>query len=139
MPPAPAHIERQIATEKARLAELVEIRLEELCKLRHLSVASFALVENITEDEVRDQLLRASDLATLQKLKEQKAMLMVDSHLNLDCRPTKKKEVCLVPRCRTVGFKQQCKGCHELFCLSHRLPEVHKCSALPQKKSASKK
>jgi predicted nucleic acid binding AN1-type Zn finger protein len=41
-----------------------------------------------------------------------------------------KRSRCGMKRCKTkcsAPFLQQCKKCNALFCLPHRLPEVHAC------------
>tara|TARA_B100001123_G_scaffold443602_2_gene590078 strand:+ start:691 stop:891 length:201 start_codon:yes stop_codon:yes gene_type:complete len=51
----------------------------------------------------------------------------------------KKKTPCEVPDCpdRAAMIIGDCSGCKMKFCGAHRLPELHKCSALQEFKKKS--
>lgn len=117
-------INLQIEEINKKIESETNAKIKEQYKNRQSNI-SYIFNKNTTSNIVYESI-KKKYTKELFELKTYKFKLILEEHQNLGCYSHKEKnKKCSF--CKNKGMLITCGKCNLNFCISHRLPEVHKC------------
>ena len=131
---------QQTKTAREQVLASVRERMNKTAEMRANLHSFFAVADGLDEADA-EALVSPTIRQHWQGLEREKTAHLMSLHRTRCCSgaqrssPSRapashKRSRCGMKRCKTkcsAPFLQQCKKCNALFCLPHRLPEVHEC------------